>query len=171
MYIKSTFYKMKKIIVLRHSKSSWKDLSLRDFQRPLNKRGKFDGPIMSRYLSSKIKKIDFLHSSSSIRTFETSKFFISKIEFKNIKYDDNLYHVSAQSITNLIKNYSNKYNSAMIIAHNPGLTNFINLITNINLDNLPTTGIAIIDFDCEYWDNISIENSNLVDLKFPKQLK
>ena len=59
----------------------------------------------------------------------------------------------------------------MIIAHNPGLTNLINMITNINLDNLPTTGIANIDFDCDSWNNISIENSNLVDLKFPKQLK
>ena len=171
MYIKQSFNKMKKIIVLRHSKSSWKDSSLVDFQRPLNKRGKFDGPIMSKYLSSKINKIDFLHSSSSIRTFETSKFFISKIEFKNIKYDDNLYHSSAQSILGNVKNYPDKYNTVMIIAHNPGLTNLINMITNINLYNLPTTGIANIDFDCDSWDNISVENSNLVDLKFPKQLK
>ena len=162
---------MKKLIIVRHSKSSWKDLSLTDFRRPLNNRGKSDGPIMSRYLSSKINKIDFLHSSSSVRTFETSKFFISKIEFKNIKYDDNLYHCSAQSIIRLIKNYPDQYKTVMIIAHNPGLTNLINMITHINLDNLPTTGIANIDFACDSWNNISIENSNLVDLKFPKQLK
>ena len=54
----------------------------------------------------------------------------------------------------------------MIIAHNPGLTNLINMTTHINLDNLPTTGIANIDFDCDSWNKISIENSNLVDLKF-----
>jgi phosphohistidine phosphatase len=171
MYIKSAFNKMKKIIVLRHAKSSWKDLSLGDFHRPLNGRGKTDGPIMSRYLSKKIDCIDYLHSSSSVRTFETSKFFISKIEFKNIKYDDNLYHGSGQSIISFIKNYPDQYNSVMIIAHNPGLTNLINMITHINLDNFPTTGIANIDFDCDSWNNISIENSNLVDLKFPKQLK
>ena len=162
---------MKRLIIVRHSKSSWKDLSLTDFRRPLNNRGKSDGPIMSRYLSSKINKIDFLHSSSSVRTFETSKFFISKIEFKNIKYDDNLYHCSAQSIIRLIKNYPDQYKTVMIIAHNPGLTNLINMITHITLDNLPTSGIANIDFDCDFWNNISIENSNLVDLKFPKQLK
>ena len=161
---------MKKLVITRHSKSSWKDLSLTDFHRPLNNRGKSDGPIMSRYLSSKITKIDFLHSSSSVRTFETSKFFISKIEFKNIKYDDNLYHCSAQSIIRLIKNYPEHHNTVMIIAHNPGLTNLINMITHVNLDNLPTSGIANIDFDCDSWNNISIENSNLVDLKFPKQL-
>ena len=162
---------MKKLIIVRHSKSSWKDLSLTDFHRPLNNRGKSDGPIMSRYLSSKINRIDFLHSSSSVRTFETSKFFISKIEFKNIKYDDNLYHGSAHSIISFIKNYPDHYNTVMIIAHNPGLTNLINMITHINIDNFPTTGIANIDFDCDSWNYISIENSNLVDLKFPKQLK
>ena len=59
----------------------------------------------------------------------------------------------------------------MIIAHNPGLTNFINLMTNLTLDNLPTTGILVIDFDCNNWNNISTENCSLVDLKFPKQLK
>ena len=47
---------MKKLIIVRHSKSSWKDFSLSDFNRPLNKRGKTDGPIMSKYLSKQIKK-------------------------------------------------------------------------------------------------------------------
>ena len=68
-------------------------------------------------------------------------------------------------------NYSEDYQSAMIIAHNPGLTNLINNITNISLDNLPTTGIAEIEFNCDRWSKISYENSDLVDLKFPKQLK
>ena len=59
----------------------------------------------------------------------------------------------------------------MIIAHNPGLTNLINEITNIYLDNLPTTGLAEIDFGCLKWNDISSKNSNLIQLKFPKQLK
>ena len=161
----------KKLIIVRHSKSSWKDLSLDDFNRPLNKRGKEDGPIISNYLSKRVNIIDSLHSSSSVRTFETSKFFIQRIKFGKIKYDDNLYHSSSRSILTLIKNYSNEYSSVMVIAHNPGLTNLINQITNISLDNLPTTGLAEIDFNCDRWKDISAENSNLIDLKFPKQLK
>ena len=161
----------KKLIIVRHSKSSWKDLSLDDFNRPLNKRGKEDGPIISNYLSKKTNFIDFLHSSSSVRTFETSKFFTERIKFGKVKYDDSLYHSSSQSILNLIKNYSNKYSSVMLIAHNPGLTHLINQITNISLDNLPTTGLAEIHFSCNKWNEISSKNSNLIDLKFPKQLK
>ena len=146
-------------------------MSLTDFQRPLNRRGRSDGPLMANYLSVKINKIDYLHSSSSVRTFETSKFFINQIKFEKIEYDDALYHSSSRSILNMIKNYSEEYQSAVIIAHNPGLTNFINELTNISLDNLPTTGVAEINFNCDNWKNISIKNSTLIDLKFPKQLK
>ncbi len=146
-------------------------MSLTDFQRPLNSRGKSDGPLMANHLSIKTNKIDYLHSSSSVRTFETSKFFINQIKFEKIEYDDALYHSSSRSILNMIKNYSEEYQSAVIIAHNPGLTNFINELTNISLDNLPTTGVAEINFNCDNWKNISIKNSTLIDLKFPKQLK
>lgn len=162
---------MKRLILIRHSKSSWKDLSLPDFNRPLNGRGKLDGPLMANYLKRKIDKIDYLHASSSVRTFETSKYFINQIQFEKIEYDDSLYHCSSSSILKMIMNYSEDYQSAMIIAHNPGLTNLINSITNILLDNLPTTGIAEIIFACDEWNNISLQNSNLIDLKFPKQLK
>ena len=162
---------MKKLIIIRHSKSSWKDFSLADFHRPLNKRGKRDGPIMANFLSKKINKICFLHSSSSVRTFETSKFFIDRIKFDKIKYDDSLYHSSSFSIFSMIKNYPDNYSSVVIIAHNPGLTNLINEITNISLDNLPTTGLAEIDFNCLKWNEVSFENSNLIEIKFPKQLK
>ena len=162
---------MKKLIVVRHCKSSWTDLALNDYNRPLNKRGKIDGPIMSKYLSQSIQEIDFLHSSSSVRTFETSKFFIDKINFVEINYDDDLYHCSSSSLIRIIKNHPKKYNSVLVIAHNPGLTNLINSLTNINLDNLPTTGIVQIDFNCDSWENISIVNSNLIGIKIPKQLK
>ena len=162
---------MKRLIIIRHSKSSWKDLSLTDFNRPLNRRGKSDGPLMANYLMSKIDKIDYLHSSSSVRTFETSKYFIKKIQFGKVEYDDSLFHSSATSILNMISNYLEDYQSVMIIAHNPGLTNLINNITNISLDNLPTTGLAEIEFNINSWSNISYENSNLLNLKFPKQLK
>ena len=162
---------MKKLIIVRHSKSSWKETSITDFNRPLNGRGKSDGLLMADYLKSKINKIDYLHSSRSVRTFETSNYFINQIQFGKVEYDDSLYHSSAPSILNMIRNYSDNFSSVMIIAHNPGLTNLINDITNIYIDNLPTTGLAEIDFNCLRWNDISSKKSNLVEIKFPKQLK
>jgi phosphohistidine phosphatase len=127
--------------------------------------------MMSVYLSTRIDMIDFLHCSSSVRTYETSKYFIERIKFIDIQYDESLYHSSSSEIINNIKCYDEQYNSAMIIAHNPGLTNLINEISDISLDNLPTTGLVEINFDCTKWSDISIDNSTVVDIKFPKQLK
>ena len=83
---------MKKLIIIRHCKSSWSDSSLSDFERPLNNRGLNDGELMSEKLSLKISSVDLLLSSSSRRTVLTSKFFINKINFNKVKYDDDLYH-------------------------------------------------------------------------------
>jgi phosphohistidine phosphatase len=127
--------------------------------------------MMSVYLSTRIDMIDFLHCSSSVRTYETSKYFIERIKFIDIQYDESLYHSSSSEIINNIKCYDEQYNSAMIIAHNPGLTNLINEISDISLDNLPTTGLVEINFNCTKWSDISIDNSTVVDIKFPKQLK
>ena len=80
---------MKKLILIRHSKSSWKDISLTDFNRPLNRRGKSDGPLMADYLNTKMIKIDYLHSSNSVRTLETSKFFTDRIMYFLIKVNSN----------------------------------------------------------------------------------
>ncbi len=162
---------MKKLIIIRHSKSSWKDLSLSDFHRPLNNRGKNDAALMAEYLRKKYSEIDYLHSSSSVRTYETSKFFKNKIQFDKIKYDDSLYHSSARSILYMINNYSESFTSALIIAHNPGLTNLINDISKMYLDNLPTTGVVDLDFNCTKWSHISSSNINYCESIFPKQLK
>ena len=71
---------MKQLIILRHSKSSWKNTNLSDHERPLNKRGNYDAELISNYLSNLIQEIDMLHSSSSERTRETSDYFIDKIK-------------------------------------------------------------------------------------------
>ena len=44
---------MKTLIIVRHSKSSWKNMNLSDYERPLNKRGKKDAEIMSTELLKK----------------------------------------------------------------------------------------------------------------------
>ena len=59
----------------------------------------------------------------------------------------------------------------MIIGHNPGLTYLVNYFSNINLYNLPTTGIVIFDILIEGWKDISfIENQAPYWIKFPKTI-
>ena len=162
---------MKTLIIIRHSKSSWKDHSLSDFDRPLNKRGIKDAKKMSFELSEKIKKVDLLLSSSSKRTTQTSNYFLDSMNIRSNIFSENLYHSSSNLIFDWILKINNKYNKTIIVGHNPGLTNIINKLTNLKLDNLPTSGIVIIVFDVDNWENINYQSGLVEWIKFPKDLK
>tara|TARA_Y100001936_G_scaffold111065_1_gene109198 strand:+ start:549 stop:1040 length:492 start_codon:yes stop_codon:yes gene_type:complete len=162
---------MKSLIIVRHCKSSWADLSLSDFDRPLNKRGNIDGELMSNYLREKEKKIDKLILSTSKRTRLTSKYFTEKIHFDSISYIDELYHASYSDIINIISKVENNFNSIMVIGHNPGLTELINQYTIMNIYNLPTTGVVKVEFKGDKWERITENKGIIVYKKFPKELK
>ena len=77
-----------------------------------------------------------------------------------------------KKIIDKIQKVDNKVNNLMIIGHNPGLTYLVNYFSNINLYNLPTTGIVIFDILIEGWKDISfIENQAPYWIKFPKDYK
>ena len=162
---------MKSLIIVRHCKSSWADLSLSDFDRPLNKRGNIDGELMSNYLKEKEKKIDKLISSTSKRTRLTSKYFIEKIHFNSISYLDELYHASYSEIIKIISKIENNFNNIMVIGHNPGLTELINHFTDMRIYNIPTTGIIKVEFKEAKWSKITENKGKIVYKKFPKELK
>lgn len=163
---------MKKLIIIRHCKSSWSDLGLSDFERPLNNRGLNDGKLMSEKLSLKIPSVDLLLSSSSRRTVLTSKFFIDKININQVKYDDDLYHANLGKMINKIQKVDNKVNKLMVIGHNPGLTFLVNHFSNSKLYNLPTTGIVVFNIIIEEWKDIGlIENQAPYWIKFPEDYK
>ena len=162
---------MKSLIIVRHCKSSWADLSLSDFDRPLNKRGNIDGELMSNYLREKEKKIDKLILSTSKRTRLTSKYFTEKIHFDSISYLDELYHANYLDIINIISKVENNFNSIMVIGHNPGLTELINQYTIMNIYNLPTTGVVKVEFKGDKWERITENKGIIVYKKFPKELK
>jgi phosphohistidine phosphatase len=163
---------MRKLIIIRHCKSSWSNSSLSDFERPLNNRGLKDGELMSEKLSLKISSVDLLLSSSSRRTVLTSKFFIDKIKINNVKYSDDFYHSDHNKIIDKIQKVDNKVNSLMLIGHNPGLTYLVNHFSNIQLYNLSTAGIVVLDLLIDSWKEIvTIKNQDVYWMKFPKDYK
>ena len=161
---------MKKLVIVRHSKSSWSDPYLSDFDRPLNKRGNRDGGLMAEFLSKRIKNVYKLLSSSSKRTRLTSEFFKNKINIKVENYTDKLYHASYDDIIDLLNQVKDDVRSLILIGHNPGLTHLVNFFTEVNLYNLPTTGIVVINFMIDKWKNIKDSKGNIEIIKFPKEL-
>ncbi|MFW5700881.1 MAG: SixA phosphatase family protein [Cyclobacteriaceae bacterium] len=162
---------MKTLYLVRHAKSSW-DYDLNDFDRPLNKRGEFDAPLMGKTLSDKGIKPDYLLSSPASRAIKTATIIAEKI-----KYDlpigtlHTLYHASAANMLQVVRNINNEIKTLMIFGHNPGLTSFANQLTTEPVENIPTCGIYAVKFAVEKWHEIAIKKGKPFFFDFPKNHK
>ncbi|HEY8688962.1 MAG TPA: histidine phosphatase family protein [Chitinophagaceae bacterium] len=145
---------MKTLLLIRHAKSSWDDVSISDFERPLNDRGKTDAPKMATRLRKRHIKIDAFISSPAKRARKTAEYFIKEFDEKadDIILVSALYDAGPNNFSDTIKDIDDKYKSAAIFSHNPGITAFANqLVDETNIDNMPTCGIFAVKADVEKW--------------------
>jgi phosphohistidine phosphatase len=160
---------MKKVIILRHSKSSWASAAETDFDRPLNDRGKRDAPMMGKRLLDTKVKPDIILLSTSRRTRQTAELLLPAADLNDVKLVEveNLYLASVGSITKILMSLSDQFHTAMVIAHNPGITDFVCEMSNARLDNMPTSGFAIIEFEAETWNKLNRGDLSYID--YPKK--
>ena len=156
---------MKKLYLLRHAKSSWKDLTLSDFNRPLNKRGKRDAPLMAKKLKELGIRPDIIISSPAKRAHKTAKIF-AKTLHATLETEEKLYEAHTSDIKEVIQAAFKKYDSVMIVGHNPELTMFNDEISNIPIFNIPTTGIVGISFQN---DGTSLNKGIQLFFEYPKK--
>jgi len=159
---------MKTLYLVRHAKSSWKDASLDDFDRPLNKRGKHNAPFMAQKLANMGIKPDIILSSPAKRARKTAKAF-SKTLDAPLVFDERLYEAGLRAFEETVLNAFQTYDSVMLVSHNPGLTMFNDDISDRPIFNIPTTGIVAIDFKTQ--NDIDALKGHQRFFLFPKQFK
>lgn len=162
---------MKTITFIRHAKSDW-DNDLQDFERPLNKRGLKDAPIIGSQIKSKLPSIDLIISSPSIRTEQTAKIIAGSIGYpeNNIKYYDELYHCSVSEYIEILIKQNIRHKHICIVSHNPGTTGIINILSNSDIHNVPTCGVANIELDIFNWEEVEPGIGKLKRYITPKDL-
>ncbi len=163
---------MKKLYLIRHAKSSWKNLTLEDFDRPLSKRGKKNAPFMGNLLKQLEIKPDLIICSPAYRTRVTAELIALEINYEKhkIEYYENLYEASLEDIEESIKYLEDKYEIVFLVGHNPSLNQFSEKFGSFK-DNIPTCGIIELNFNCQNWQNISSKNCHLISFEFPKKYK
>ena len=163
---------MKTLLLVRHAKSSWDDIALSDFERPLNERGKNDAPKMGKRLRKKDVKIDAFISSPAKRAKKTAEYFIKEFdrEANEIILVSALYDAGTNNFSDTIKDIDDKYKSAAIFSHNPGITDFANqLIDKANIDNMPTCSVFAVKADVEKWKDFSKAKKEFLFFEYPKK--
>lgn len=161
---------MKTLLLVRHAKSDWNDSSLADFDRPLNERGKTDAPVMAHRLLDKKIKIDAFISSPAKRAKKTASVFAKeyKREKEDVIFKPELYGAGEEVLFDVISHTANKFEHIAIFCHNPGITDFANLLTDARIDNIPTCGIFAVQVDCKHWTDFRHAKKEFWFFDFPK---
>ncbi|MEM7007769.1 MAG: histidine phosphatase family protein [Thermodesulfobacteriota bacterium] len=162
----------KKLILVRHAKSSWKDSTLNDIQRPLNKRGNKDAPKMGEHLAQKDIWPDAIFSSPGLRALTTARLISVKIgiEPSDINIIDKLYTFSSQDLLEVVLGLDDNLNTLMLVGHNPAITDAVNYLSGSDIDNVPTCGIAVLKLSTQSWSQASQSSAELVRFDYPKKL-
>ncbi len=163
---------MKRLYLVRHAKSSWKDDSLADFDRPLNSRGKRDAPFMGKLLASEYQIApDVCVSSPAKRAAKTAKILASEIGFpkKRIVYDKNIYEADVPSLLEVLHGLDEKAAHVMLVGHNPGLTNLAEYLADMEIGTIPTCGIFGVEFMVDGWQNVEEGKGHLMFFEYPKK--
>lgn len=162
---------MKRLILCRHAKSSWKDLTLEDIDRPLNKRGKRDAPEMGRRLAALNKLPDVIVSSPARRARKTARQLAKALGFgkKNVLILEKMYAASAEELLGIIHTFDDAANLVIMVGHNPETTLLANLLGGLDIDNVPTCGIVALDFAEDSWRNIGKAGGELVFFDYPRK--
>ena len=144
---------MKTLTLLRHAKSSWKDQNLTDRERPLNKRGKRDAPVMGNRMFKAGIRPSLIVSSPAVRAWKTARIVARELNYplEFLQRDDNLYLASLDDLIDVVAAQDQSFNSLMLVAHNPGMTDFANYLSPGLTNNLPTAGVVSVLIDGDDW--------------------
>ena len=162
---------MKTLLVLRHAKSSWDDPDLEDFDRPLNERGQKTAPFMGKVIQRHGFDPDVIISSPAVRAKETASLVKEHAGISaEIIHDERIYEASSQMLRQVASAIDDRFGSAMMVGHNPGMEGFVRFLTG-RLESMPTAALAVIDLDIESWSDIDIESGKMRKVIRPKEEK
>ena len=162
---------MKTLVIVRHAKSSWDNPGLSDHERPLNNRGLRDAPTMGARLAELGPPVDKVISSSAVRALTTAELVTQEmgLPWDEIQIEDALYHATEEEMLEIIQEQDDYIDGVMIFGHNPGMTYLVNDLSDLDLGNLPTCGVAILQFDIESWTEIGDVQAVSEQWDFPKR--
>ena len=161
---------MKTLYLVRHAKSSWKE-DVEDHKRPLKERGRNDGLLVSKKVAAETEAPQMIISSDATRALSTAQYFKDawQIEDSHFETNHDLYDFSGQDVIRVIKSLDDGLDRIMIVGHNHAFTSIVNMFGNQYIENVPTSGFVMLEFDENHWKDIT--TGRTVKTIFPRDLK
>lgn len=161
---------VKVLYLFRHAKSSWDDPYLDDFARPLSKRGQKSAPLMGQVMKERGVRPEVILCSPARRTEQTAALALKSARIKaDPVFDSRVYLASAATLLNILAELDDDLNSVLLIGHNPGMSDLLELLTGVT-DQFPTAALAAISLNTERWPELKQRCGRLEWILRPKEL-
>ena len=164
---------MKRLTLVRHSKSDWSLPGQQDWDRALNKRGQRDAPEMARRLRARKLKPDAILSSPAVRALATATIMARELKVASsiVRHDERLYLAAPADMLTVIRELGGDARHLMVFGHNPGITDFANrLSAGDRIDNMPTSAVFTATFAIHDWSELDWASGQDAQFDYPKNL-
>lgn len=166
---------MKELLLMRHAKSDWANENISDHDRPINKRGQADAPMMGEFIKNQNLLPDVLFVSSAKRAQQTSQLWTQGSGFDGTTITRREFYLSSASqYINQIAEYTGEANRIMVIGHNPVMEQLTSVLIG-KMDDVhitfPTSCMVLLELPISSWDQLSPGLGILKWMMTPKMLK
>lgn len=171
---------MKILGLFRHAKSDWHDARARDFDRPLNGRGRKGAKIMGRHIVKFGQTWDRIIASPAVRSAETIEIASRGASgLLPINWDRRVYLASSATLIDVLREQDASLGAILLVGHNPGLEDVIfdlvpddgsSPLRDIAEDKFPTATFAVLELDIDDWAELAEGSARLVHLTRPRDL-
>lgn len=162
----------RRLIVMRHAKSSWHEGGGDDHSRPLNKRGQTDAPVIGNHLSELGWGPEVVFSSDSTRTRETLAGMLDQFTpTPAVEFSRALYHAGIHEIRDALATVADEVTTAMVLGHNPGWTHAVWWLSGKSVE-MTTANAALLETTGDTWREALHGEGHweLIDVVRPKEL-
>jgi phosphohistidine phosphatase len=171
---------MKILGLFRHAKSDWHDAKLRDFDRPLNARGRRGARVMGRHIVKYGQEWDRIIASPAVRSAETIEIASGGAPgLLPINWDRRVYLASSATLLDVLREQDAGLGAVLLVGHNPGLEDVIfdlvpddgsSPLRDVVEDKFPTAAFAVLELDIDDWAQLAEGSARLVHLTRPRDL-
>lgn len=171
---------MKILGLFRHAKSDWNDARLRDFDRPLNARGRKGAAVMGQHIAEQGVSWDRIIASPAVRVAQTIEIAEEAAgHAPPINWDRRIYLASSATLLDLLRDQEGDPKSIIMVGHNPGLEDLIfdlvpddgsSPLRDIVEAKFPTAAYAVLELDVDNWSDVEEGCARLVHLVRPRDI-
>jgi len=165
---------MKRIVILvRHGKACSLDVFEKDIDRVLIERGVKDGYKVAKKILESGFKPDIILTSPAARASHSALIFTRAMNIGTgiVRVIENMYYGSGSKMLDEISALRDEVKTVALFGHNPAISDLAEHLTSGATSFLPTSGVAIINYNIEKWKGIYTSDPTDYDFITPKKLR